>query len=168
MGTPSIRQTAAAQRVHSLAKGQEHRSSGGDKEKAGHSMGRVSQPRRGDVPLGSQCRAERPVGLCHTSPGPGGRTFLKGFRRDMGRRKEEKAAGSPLTTDVHAQFMNISAPFIYPCTIQLLGHRPKVDKYSHWAINEASAPPEPHPLGPSFPQPAGWAPCPAQLVSDFH
>lgn len=39
--------------------------------------------------------AECPAGLCHTSPGPGGRNFLKGFCREMGRRKEEKALGGP-------------------------------------------------------------------------
>lgn len=119
--------------------------------------------------LGSLGRAEGPVGLCHTSPGPGGRNFLKGFCREMGRRKEEKALGGPPDHGcVCAAHEYFSGHLFIPAPSSCWGHRPKVDKYSHGAINEASAPPQPHPLGPSFPQPAGWAPCPAQLVSGFH
>lgn len=123
----------------------------------------------GGDPWGFLGRAEGPVGLCHTSPGLGGRNFLKGFCREMGRRKEEKARGGPPDHGcVCAAHEYFSGHLFIPAPSSCWGHRPKVDKYSHWAINEASAPPQPHPLGPSFPQPAGWAPCPAQLVSGFH
>lgn len=123
----------------------------------------------GGAPSGSLGRAEGPAGLCHTSPGPGGRNFLKGFCREMGRRKEEKALGGPPDHGcVCAAHEYFSGHLFIPAPSSCWGHRPKVDKYSHGAINEASAPPQPHPLGPAFPQPAGWAPCPAQLVSGFH
>lgn len=85
-----------------------------------------------------------PRSLCHTSPSPGGRNFLKGFCTEMGQRKEEKALGGPpdrgCACAAHAYF---SGHLFIPAPPSCWGHRPKVDKYSHWAINEASAPPQP-------------------------
>lgn len=151
----------------------EHGSQGGDKGKAGTNV--PCQPAQGRrCSLGVLEPAACPAGLSHTSPGPGGRNFLKGFCREMGQRKEEKALGGPpdhgCACTTHEYF---SGHLFIPAPPSCWGHGPKVDKYSHRAINEASAPllpptPQPHPLGPLFPQPAGWAPCPAQLVSDFH
>lgn len=82
-----------------------------------------------------------PAGLSHTSPGPGGRNFLKGFCREMGQRKEEKALGGPpdhgCACATHEYF---SGHLFIPAPPSCWGHGPKVDKYSHGAINEASAP----------------------------
>lgn len=157
MGTQSISRTATAPTCPIPHEGRD-RNTGAQQQWSGW-----------EAPLGVPCWAEHPVGLGRTSPGPGGRDFLKGFCREMGQRKEARAAGGPpdhgCACAAHEYF---SGHLFIPAPSSCWGHRPTVDKYSHWAINEASAPPEPHPLGPSFPQPAGWAPCPAQLVSDFH
>ena len=146
-----------AKHVQSITKGQGcgHGSQGGDKGKAGTNMPR--QPAQGrrrslGVPKPAAC----PVGLSHTSPGPGGRNFLKGFCREMGQRKEEKALGGPpdhgCACTTHEYF---SGHLFIPAPPSCWGHGPKVDKYSHGAINEASAPLLPlHPppiLGPSSP-----------------
>lgn len=151
----------------SRRKGQEHGSAGAKGRRAPTCTESAGQGRR--RPLGSLGWAEHPVGLCLASPGPDGRDFLKGFCREMGQRKEERAVGGPpdhgCACAAHEYF---SGHLFIPAPSSCWGHRPVVDKYSHRAINEASAPREPHPLGPWFPQPAGWAPCPAQLVSDFH
>ena len=131
-----------AKHVQSTTKGQGcgHGSQGEDKGKAGTNVPR--QPAQGRrrslrVPKPAAC----PVGLSHTSPDPGGRNFLKGFCREMGQRKEEKALGGPpdhgCACTTHEYF---SGHLFIPAPPSCWGHGPKVDKYSHGAINEASAP----------------------------
>lgn len=70
----------------------------------------------------------------------------------MGRRKEEKALGGPpdhgCACAAHEYF---SGHLFIPAPSSCWGHRPKVDKYSHWAINEASAPPPATSIRPLVP-----------------
>lgn len=73
---------------------------------------------------------------------PGGRNFLKGFCRGTGQRKEEKASGSPLTTDVHVQLMNISV------AIYLSLHHPAAGATDPRWINIATERSMRHPLSP--------------------
>lgn len=61
----------------------------------------------------------------------------------MGRRKEEKALGGPLTTDVHVQLMNISA------AIYLSLHHPAAGATDPRWVNIATGRSMRHPLPPA-------------------
>lgn len=89
-----------------------------------------------------------PRSLCHTSPSPGGRNFLKGFCTEMGQRKEEKALGGPLTADVHVQLMHISV------AIYLSLHHPAAGATDPRWINIATGRSMRHPLPLNPPTPA--------------
>lgn len=106
----------------------------------------LSQPASPAWEAHPRCPWARPStqGALPHSPSPGGRNFLKGFCTEMGQRKEEKALGSPpdhgCACAAHEYF---SGHLFIPAPPSCWGHRPKVDKYSHWTINEASAPSQP-------------------------
>lgn len=161
------RQTATAPRVQSITEGQRRGRNDGDKGKAGTGTPGWEVPGPAGAP-GAMGWAECPLGLCHTSPGPGGRNFLKGFCRDGEKEGREGPWQSPDHGCACAAHEYFSGHLFIPAPSSCWGHRPRWINIATGRSMRHPLPAQPHPLGPSFPQPAGWAPCPAQLVSDFH